>query len=114
MEQDSPAVQGPLDGGVRALPEPLPCPFCGKQPELDNPDTLYPSGTGWKLHRGFRAYVGFREVPKEQWCYGMHCCECCGGCGAEIHGDSAAEAVEKWNRRPNGSRNRPSDSEGPG
>jgi hypothetical protein len=78
---------------------PLPCPFCERQPELENPDTLYPNGVGWKLQRGFRFYVNFREVPQEQWCYGMHCCECCGGCGAEINGDSEAEAVSKWNRR---------------
>jgi hypothetical protein len=84
------------------LPDPLPCPFCGRTPELDNPDTLYPSGTGWKPVQGelYRSYVNFREVPKEQWCYSMNCCECCGGCGAEISGDSELDAVTKWNRRP--------------
>lgn len=88
---------GPLDGTVR----PLACPFCGRAPELDHPDTLYPDGIGWKPFGDMRSYVNFREVPREQWCYGMHCDESCGGCGAEIHGDSAAEALVKWNKRPN-------------
>jgi ribosomal protein L37AE/L43A len=76
-----------------------PCPFCGKQPSPDDPDTLYPSGTGWVERRGLRHYVSFREAPKEQWCYSMNCPEPSGGCGAEIHGDSAEEAMRKWNTR---------------
>jgi hypothetical protein len=50
---------------------------------------------------GFRHYVNFREVPTDQWCYSMNCTESSGGCGAEMSGDTAAEAVSKWNRRPN-------------
>ncbi len=77
-----------------------PCPFCGKHVDLEDSDTLYPTGTGWKDHpEGFRSYYRHTEVPKEQWCWGMHCPEPSGGCGAEITGDSKEEAIEKWNRR---------------
>lgn len=88
-----PPVQRPV--------RPLACPFCGRLPDIDDGDTLYPSGTGWKLDDGFRHYVNFREVPADQWCYLMNCTESSGGCGAEMSGDSAAEAVSKWNQRPN-------------
>lgn len=97
------AQKQPADavGSSEGLERPLRCPFCGRQPELEHPDTLYPDGGGWKQHDGFRSYHNFREVPREQWTYGMHCDESCGGCGAEIHGDSAADAVRKWNMRSN-------------
>ena len=77
----------------------LPCPFCGKEPEEDDEDVCYPSGTGWKETRGFRHYVNFREVPMEQWCYSVHCVKHHGGCGVEMHGDSEQEAIDRWNRR---------------
>lgn len=77
-----------------------PCPFCGKKIDPTDIDTLYPSGTGWETGEGgYRHYVSAREVPKEQWCYKVVCQEHYGGCGAEVHGDSKEEALEKWNRR---------------
>lgn len=82
------------------LPELKSCPFCGKVPDYDDEDMLYPSGVGWKPFRDIgRAYVNFREVPPEQWCYTLHCVQHHGGCGAEISGDSKIEAIEKWNKR---------------
>lgn len=76
------------------------CPFCGTEADLSDPDTLHPSGMGWKLHPdGFRSYHSFREVPQEQWCWDMNCPETAGGCGATISGDSKQEAIDKWNRR---------------
>lgn len=80
------------------------CPFCGMKNNLDI-DTLYPSGTGWKeeqLSDGntIRYYVSAYDVPKEQWCYKVVCNESYGGCGAEIHGDSIDEVIDKWNTRP--------------
>ena len=77
-----------------------PCPFCGKEVDMENGDTLYPSGVGWKLHpSGMRSYHSYKEVPKEQWCWSMHCVETAGGCGAEVSGDTKQETIDKWNRR---------------
>lgn len=76
-----------------------PCPFCGKQVDLEDHDTLYPTGTGWSVQGGFRTYHSSEEVPPEQRCWGMHCPESAGGCGAEITGHTRQEAIDKWNRR---------------
>lgn len=77
-----------------------PCPFCGHEVDLDDGDTLYPTGTGWKVRdNGMTTYHPSREVPKEQWCYSMHCVSTSGGCDAEVHGDTAEEAIKKWNTR---------------
>ncbi len=77
-----------------------PCPFCGKKVDLNDEDTLYPNGTGWKDREGgYRSYHPFREVPKEQWCYSIHCVLHHGGCGVEMSGDTIKEAINKWNRR---------------
>lgn len=83
--------------------KPLPCPFCGKAVDLDDPDTCYPSGSGWLDDEGLqlRTYHPFRAVPPEQRCYAMHCPTPSGGCGAEIHGDTKEEALAKWNTRAN-------------
>lgn len=78
-----------------------PCPFCGKVVDLDEADTLYPNGIGWSddAHPPLRVYLTFREVPKDQWCWTMHCPTTTGGCGAEISADSRQEAIDAWNRR---------------
>lgn len=80
-----------------------PCPFCDKPVDLTDDDTLYPSGVGWLFDEELkmRTYHETMDVPVEQWCYGMHCPITAGGCGAEIHGDSKQEAIDKWNRRVN-------------
>lgn len=80
---------------------PLPCPFCGKAVDMEDHDTLYPSGIGWSDtdHPPFRTYHNARHVPKEQWCWSMNCPTPAGGCGAEMTGDSREEALKKWNRR---------------
>lgn len=79
----------------------LPCPFCGKAVDLSDPDTLHPSGTGWRFDDGLqmRTYHSFRDVPKEQWCWVMCCPSPAGGCDAEVTDDSEAEALAAWNRR---------------
>lgn len=78
----------------------LPCPFCGYELDPDESDHLYPSGVGWRddLHSG-RSYHPGREVPPEQRCWQVVCSQHMGGCGAEMHGDSKQEAVDRWNRR---------------
>jgi hypothetical protein len=76
------------------------CPFCGLSVNMDDPDTLYPNGIGWKIRSdGMTSYHSFRDVPKEQWCYSIHCVTTAGGCGAEISGNSKQECIDKWNRR---------------
>lgn len=70
--------------------EAKPCPFCGMPVDFEDEDTLFvllpPPRTRW-------------VVPKEQWCWGMHCPTPAGGCGAMITGDSREEALAKWNTR---------------
>jgi len=91
-----PIVQGSVGVNV----SPLACPFCGKPADLDDCDTLYPNGIGWKDREGgLRTYHSFRDVPKNQRCWGMNCPTPAGGCGAEIHGDSKEDALAKWNKR---------------
>lgn len=77
------------------------CPFCGHKVDLENDDTLYPNGTGWKMHptKGFRGYCRATDVPREQWCWSMHCPTTAGGCGVEMRADSKQEAIDRWNRR---------------
>jgi len=89
--------------GLDRKVSPPPCPFCGKPVDLTDEDTLYQSGSGWKFDEDLqmRTYHRINEVPKEQWCYGMHCPEPAGGCGAEIHGDSKDEALAKWSKWAN-------------
>ena len=79
----------------------LPCPFCAKEIDITDGDTLYPNGTGWKNHTedNLRSYHHYREVPREQWRYSLHCAESSGGCGAQISGDTQQDAIDKWNRR---------------
>ncbi|MFZ2524441.1 MAG: hypothetical protein WAW87_03910 [Candidatus Ferrigenium altingense] len=98
-ENGSPLLVVGLDRKV----SPPPCPFCGMPVDLEDQDTLYPSGTGWKFddELQMRTYHRMADVSPEQWCYGMHCPEPAGGCGAEIHGDSKEEALEKWSKRAN-------------
>lgn len=77
-----------------------PCPFCGKKINAEDPDTLYPTGTGWRQEtEEFRSYHRATDVSREHWCYKIVCQEHYGGCGAEIHGDSIDEVKEKWNKR---------------
>lgn len=78
----------------------LPCPFCGHKADLDDDDTLYPSGIYWRETDGIRHYILLRNRQDgDGQVWGMHCPEVAGGCGAEIDGDTKEEALEKWNRR---------------
>ena len=58
----------------------LPCPFCGFNPDVSDPDAVYP-------------------ITRDKTVWGAHCYEAGGGCGAETLGDSADDAIAKWNRR---------------
>ena|SRR3989304_413616 len=89
------------------MPTPLklkPCPFCGKTVDINNDDTLYPSGLYWRWDTdGGRCYVAYKNRrPDDNPVWSMNCPESSGGCGAEIFGDIKEEAIQKWNRRTNG------------
>jgi hypothetical protein len=78
-----------------------PCPFCGTEIDINDPDTLYRNGIGWTVTRGHTHYVSANQAPPEQQCYMICCNTIYGGCGAEINADSKEEAINKWNtRRP--------------
>jgi hypothetical protein len=78
-----------------------PCPFCGKEPDMDGGDTMYPSGVYWRPHEEVgRIYIGHKErQPGDNSCWLINCVGIAGGCEAQMHGDSMEEVVEKWNRR---------------
>lgn len=83
----------------------LPCPFCGKTLNVEDGDTLYPTGMWWRIEDGMRHYVRHKdrkEGDKSEW--GVHCAEVSGGCGAEITADSKQEAMDNWNKRSNDNR----------
>lgn len=61
----------------------LPCPFCGQVPDPNDGDFCYPS-------------IMRRDGTQ---IYRAGCIELAGGCGAEVLGDSAEEAIERWNTR---------------
>ena len=84
------------------------CPFCGMVSDTDWDDTLYPTGSFWADHPdGFRHYFSralYRgdesKMPEpEGKVFQIVCSENYGGCGAEIHGDSIEEVIQKWERR---------------
>ena len=78
----------------------LPCPFCGKQPDLTDPDTLHPSGLYWRVTNGIKHYISHKDrEPDDNKVWGMHCPETSGGCGVEITRDTCAECIAAWNKR---------------
>lgn len=76
------------------------CPFCGKEIDINDGDMLYPSGSVWRDDHGFRTYHPLKDRLKtDNYCYALHCEISAGGCGAEMHGDSKQEVIDKWERR---------------
>lgn len=65
------------------MSELLPCPFCNKVVNLNNPDTLHPSGIFWREEDGIRVYVRHKERgPSDEAVWSMTCPTPAGGCGA--------------------------------
>lgn len=76
------------------------CPFCGHQLDIDDGDTLYPSGIYWRITDGMKHYIRFKERQEgDEQCWQLLCNEVSGGCGVELHGDSPEECITKWNTR---------------
>jgi len=96
------SAAGCEDGGCMSDDrELLPCPFCGMSAPDDLIDTLYPSGTYRRYDiRGFHHYVSMKDRKAgDEPCWEMNCTENMGGCGAEMHANSRAEVIAKWNTR---------------
>jgi len=66
-----------------------PCPFCGSIIDINDSDTLYPNGE-YSYN-----YNSILKIHETQLCHDI----CCDGCGAEVHGDSRKETIDKWNTR---------------
>lgn len=75
------------------------CPFCGKQMDLNDPDTIYPCGAWKKDSNGDTHYLSYNSPNIDGFVFGIYCEESSGGCGAQISGDSIEEVIFKWNRR---------------
>lgn len=58
----------------------LPCPFCGKEMDSNDPDTLYP-------------------YNREKTIWNIVCQQNYGGCDAYILGDNPTNCILKWNTR---------------
>ena len=78
-----------------------PCPFCGKEVDLNDIDTLYPTGTVYKNCADVGRHYGSRnhfDYLYDGECYVLNC-HTGVGCGASMSGDSVEEVLEQWNRR---------------
>jgi len=42
----------------------LPCPFCGKNVDLEDPDTLHPDGLYWRVVDGINTTSGIKIDKK--------------------------------------------------
>lgn len=77
-----------------------PCPFCGTKVDLENPDTIYPSGSFYRYEPELECdvYVSRRDKKEgDQEMWKMGCVSV--SCGVELYAHSYEEAIEKWNRR---------------
>jgi hypothetical protein len=72
-----------------------PCPFCGRKKDIEDYDTLYPSGMYWIEKDLVRSYVTFNKRSENHSpCWQVSC-----ACGASLNADSREEAIENWNKR---------------
>lgn len=60
----------------------LPCPFCGSEIDLEDPDTLYP-------------------INRDRTIWNFGCSESTGGCSAYVTGYNKQDAIAIWNKRSN-------------
>ena len=63
-----------------------PCPFCGKTPDINDPDCIYPASRDKDLRGKFK-----------HW--NLNCFETGDGCAASILGSSKEDVIKKWNTR---------------
>jgi hypothetical protein len=73
-----------------------PCPFCGKEPDLDDLDTLHPSGIYWTDSEHGILYRSHQDRGlHDHECYEINCIPC----SLTLEGDSKEEVIEKWETR---------------
>lgn len=69
----------------------LPCPFCSFEPDINDPDCIYPV-------RSDIPYLDENEkIIYTIW--NINCYESGGGCSCSILGDSRQDCIDKWNKR---------------
>lgn len=68
---------------------------------MEDGDTMHPSGIFHRPNKDYgKVYVGHKDkLETDHSCWLITCPEMSGGCGAEMHGDSIKEVIEKWNNR---------------
>jgi hypothetical protein len=67
-----------------------PCPFCGFQPDRNDPDCIYPAIS--PVYDAEESQMIFKV-------WNINCYESGGGCSAHILGSSAEDCIKKWNTR---------------
>lgn len=82
----------------------LPCPFCGKQCDIDDPDNVHPTGGVWEDVPGtgriyFNRYSQITGYHSWGEVIMVECSLRTGGCGASVTDDTYRDAVAKWNKR---------------
>lgn len=80
-----------------------PCPFCAWELPCDEEsllDILYRTGMVWRKignRLEFSSYARTEVFDGHVW--KITCNDSMGGCGAEMHGLSQENVIEKWNKR---------------
>lgn len=71
------------------MTELLPCPFCGFQPDINEPDCIYPACRP--------EYDADGKITFQL--YNLVCYESAGGCSAHVLGYDRDECIRLWNTR---------------
>ena len=78
----------------------LPCPFCGKELDVNDDEVIHPNGVRWKDGEHGREYSSLTTDNRGyELCYTIYCsCEQ-GGCGVRMTDDSKEMVIDNWNKR---------------
>lgn len=70
------------------------CPHCACLLDINDPDTIYPSGILWSDCGEDGKVYGVSRNNANGECFKIVC-----RCGAEMHGDTYGEVIKQWNQR---------------